>query len=185
VAKCGTMEPSVNGQGRDDIAHDRIATGEILGRPAGLEPAGEAGHLPIKPASNLLHRMFDKPDAPLSVAPIVIDGMWSDLLGENDIELPIIYSEHLTGDGKEMFEHAAKLNFEGVISKNSAAPYRSERTEAWLKIKAVQRGKFPVIAFVKDPTGVCRALPRQAGRQGPSLHEGRDGMVQDRLEPNS
>ena len=30
--------------------------------------------------------------------------MLSDLLGENDIGLPIIYSEHLTGDGQEMFE---------------------------------------------------------------------------------
>ena len=78
-----------------------------------------------------------------------------DLLGENDIELPILYSEHLTGDGQEMFEHAAKLNWEGIVSKNSSAPYRSDRNEAWLKIKTVQKGKFPVIGFVKDPTGVA------------------------------
>jgi bifunctional non-homologous end joining protein LigD len=26
---------------------------------------------------------------------------------------------------------------------------------AWLKIKTVQKGKFPVIGFVKDPTGVA------------------------------
>jgi bifunctional non-homologous end joining protein LigD len=79
----------------------------------------------------------------------------SDLLGENDIGLPVIYSEHLTGDGQEMFEHAAKLNFEGIVSKRADAPYRSERTEAWLKVKTVQKGKFPVIGFVKDPTGVA------------------------------
>ena len=79
----------------------------------------------------------------------------SDLLGENGIELPIIYSEHLIGDGQEMFEHAAKLNFEGIISKRADAPYRSERTEAWLKVKTVQRGQFPVVGFVKDPTGVA------------------------------
>src|SRR3954470_6636265 len=48
--------------------------------------------------------------------------MLSDLLGENDIGLPIIYSEHLIGDGQEMFEHAAKLNFEGIVSKNAQAP---------------------------------------------------------------
>src|ERR1700723_1659241 len=29
----------------------------------------------------------------------------SDLLGENDIEAPIVYSEHLIGDGQEMFKH--------------------------------------------------------------------------------
>jgi bifunctional non-homologous end joining protein LigD len=78
-----------------------------------------------------------------------------DLLGENDIELPVLYSEHLTGDGQEMFEHAAKLNWEGIISKNANAPYRSDRNEGWLKIKTVQKGKFPIIGFVKDPTGVA------------------------------
>jgi bifunctional non-homologous end joining protein LigD len=81
--------------------------------------------------------------------------MLSDLLGGNGIELPIIYSEHLIGDGQEMFEHAAKLNFEGIVSKNAQAPYRSDRNEGWLKIKTVQKGKFPVIGFVKDPTGVA------------------------------
>jgi bifunctional non-homologous end joining protein LigD len=71
------------------------------------------------------------------------------------IEAPVVYSEHLVGDGQEMFEHAAKLNWEGIISKNADAPYRSDRNEAWLKIKTVQKGKFPVIGFVKDPTGVA------------------------------
>jgi bifunctional non-homologous end joining protein LigD len=78
-----------------------------------------------------------------------------DLLGENAIELPILYSEHLVGDGQKMFEHAAKLGWEGIISKNATAPYRSDRNENWLKIKTVQKGKFPVIGFVKDPTGVA------------------------------
>ena len=54
-----------------------------------------------------------------------------------------------------MFEHAAKLNWEGIVSKRADAPYRSERTEAWQKIKTVQKGKFPVIGFIKDPTGVA------------------------------
>jgi len=92
--------------------------------------------------------------------------MLSDLLGENDIGLPIIYSEHLTGDGQEMFEHAAKLNFEGIVSKRADAPYRSERTEAWQKIKTVQKGKFPVIGFVKDPTGVAALyLGKREGKE--------------------
>jgi bifunctional non-homologous end joining protein LigD len=28
-------------------------------------------------------------------------------------------------------------------------------SESWLKIKTVQKGKFPVIGFIKDPTGVA------------------------------
>lgn len=78
-----------------------------------------------------------------------------DLLGENAVELPVLYSEHLVGDGQKMFEHAAKLNWEGIIAKRADAPYRSERNEDWLKIKAVHTGKFPVVGFIKDPSGVA------------------------------
>ncbi len=85
-----------------------------------------------------------------------------ELLGENDVELPVLYSEHLTGDGQVMFEHAAKLNWEAIVSKRADAPYRSERTEAWLKIKTVQREKFPVIRIREGPHGRCRSLSRQA-----------------------
>ena len=92
--------------------------------------------------------------------------MLGDLIGENDIDLPVLYSEHLTGDGQEVFEHAAKLNWEGIISKRADAPYRSERTEAWLKIKTVMKGKFPVIGFIKDPTGVAALyLGKREGKE--------------------
>src|SRR6201747_2534240 len=92
--------------------------------------------------------------------------MLADLLGENDVDMPVLYSEHLTGDGQEMFEHAAKLGWEGIISKRADAPYRSERSEAWLKIKTVQKGKFPVIGFVKDPTGVAALyLGKKEGKE--------------------
>jgi bifunctional non-homologous end joining protein LigD len=89
-----------------------------------------------------------------------------DLLGENDISEPVIYSEHLIGDGQEVFRHAAKLNWEGIVSKNAAAPYRSDRNEGWLKIKTAQRGKFPVIGFVKDPSGVAALyLGKREGKE--------------------
>jgi hypothetical protein len=35
------------------------------------------------------------------------NGVLADFLGQNDIGLPVLYSEYLTGDGQEMFEHAA------------------------------------------------------------------------------
>ena len=108
-----------------------------------------------------------------------------DLLGENDIEAPVVYSEHLTGDGQEMFEHAANLNWEGIISKRADAPYRSNRNEAWLKIKTVQREKFPVVGFVKDPTGVAALyLGKQEGKVAGLHGKGGDGLVSHRLQPN-
>src|ERR1700692_3488543 len=92
--------------------------------------------------------------------------MLSDPLGAKDVGLPVIYSEHLIGDGHVMFEHAAKLNFEGIVSKHAQAPYRSDRNEGRLKIKTVQKGKFPVIGFVKDPTGVAALyLGKREGKE--------------------
>src|SRR5437868_1118409 len=35
------------------------------------------------------------------------------------LQAPVLYSEHLVGDGQTMFEHAAKLNWEGIISKQA------------------------------------------------------------------
>jgi bifunctional non-homologous end joining protein LigD len=77
------------------------------------------------------------------------------LFDAHELQAPVLYSEHLVGDGRKMFEHAAKLGWEGIVSKRADAPYKSERGEAWLKVKTVQREKFPVIGFVKDPTGVA------------------------------
>ena len=50
------------------------------------------------------------------------------------------------------------------MSKRADAPYRSERNENWLK-KAVHNGKFPVVGFVKDPSGVAAVyLGKQEGK---------------------
>jgi bifunctional non-homologous end joining protein LigD len=64
------------------------------------------------------------------------------MLGENGIELSVLYSEHLTGDGQEMFEHAAELNWEGIIAKRADALYRSERNENWLRSRLSTRESF-------------------------------------------
>jgi bifunctional non-homologous end joining protein LigD len=88
------------------------------------------------------------------------------LIDENGLEAPIFYSEHHEGDGQALFEAASKLNYEGIISKRVDAPYRSERVEAWQKIKSVQREKFPVVGFVKDPSGVAALyLGKQEGKE--------------------
>jgi bifunctional non-homologous end joining protein LigD len=92
--------------------------------------------------------------------------------------MPVLYSDHLVGDGQQMFDHAAKLNWEGIISKRADAPYRSQRNENWLKIKAVRKAKFPVVGYVKDPSGVAALYLGK--RQGKQLwvRWGRDGRAQ-------
>ncbi|MCK1304113.1 non-homologous end-joining DNA ligase [Bradyrhizobium sp. 24] len=88
------------------------------------------------------------------------------LIDENGLEAPIFYSEHHGGDGQALFEAASKLNYEGIVSKRVDAPYRSERVETWQKIKTVQREKFPVVGFVKDPSGVAALyLGKKEGKE--------------------
>jgi len=45
------------------------------------------------------------------------------------------FSEHLEGDGPEIFRHACALGLEGIVSKRWDARYRSGRSLTWLKIK--------------------------------------------------
>ncbi len=47
----------------------------------------------------------------------------------------IRYSEHLTGDGAEIFAHACKFGLEGIVSKRLNSPYRSGKVKYWLKTK--------------------------------------------------
>ena len=82
------------------------------------------------------------------------------------LDPPILYSEHHEGNGQELFEAAGRLNFEGIVSKRVDSPYRSDRVEAWQKIKAVQKGKFPIVGFIKDPSGVAALyLGKREGKE--------------------
>ena len=47
----------------------------------------------------------------------------------------IRYSEHLSGDGRIIFERACMMGFEGIISKRLTSSYRSGKSKAWLKLK--------------------------------------------------
>jgi bifunctional non-homologous end joining protein LigD len=104
---------------------------------------------------------FDLREAPL----IERKGLLKALFDEAGLSGPVLYADHLVADGQQMFEDAAKLGFEGIISKKADAPYRSGRSEAWIKVKCSQRAKFPVVGFVKDPTGVAALhLGRKDGK---------------------
>jgi bifunctional non-homologous end joining protein LigD len=50
--------------------------------------------------------------------------------------------------------HVCQLKLEGVIAKRPDAPYLSERTESWLKLKCSQRQEFVIGGFV-DRSGAA------------------------------
>jgi bifunctional non-homologous end joining protein LigD len=88
---------------------------------------------------DLLHlEGFDLRGAPLIERKRVL----KELFEETRLAGPVHYAEHLEGDGARLFEHAYKLKFEGIISKKADAPYRSDRGEAWVKVKCVSGPNF-------------------------------------------
>src|SRR5262249_39769270 len=48
---------------------------------------------------------------------------------------PIRYSEHFEGDGAVVLRHACQISLEGIVSKRMDEPYRSGRSESFIKIK--------------------------------------------------
>jgi bifunctional non-homologous end joining protein LigD len=77
----------------------------------------------------------------------------------------ILYTEHLEGDGGEIYQRACAMGLEGIVSKQENAPYRSGRVETWIKIKCGKRDAFPIVAFVEK----LGAKPRRIA----SLYVGR------------
>lgn len=64
----------------------------------------------------------------------------------------IIFSEHIRGQGSEMFKLACQEGLEGIISKDRTAPYHPGRKDDWQKIKCSQRQEL-VIGGYTDPEG--------------------------------
>lgn len=61
---------------------------------------------------------------------------------------PIHYSQHVEGNGQEVFDAMARSGFEGVVAKSATARYYGgERSSFWLKVKAVKRQEFVVIGW--------------------------------------
>jgi bifunctional non-homologous end joining protein LigD len=47
----------------------------------------------------------------------------------------IAFNKHYTGDGAIIHKHACALGCEGIVSKRLGSPYRSGRTDHWVKVK--------------------------------------------------
>jgi bifunctional non-homologous end joining protein LigD len=67
------------------------------------------------------------------------------------------FSADFAADPAHILESAAKLRLEGVIAKRGDAPYVSQRTQTWLKLKVRQRQEFVVAGFTDR--GAERSAP--------------------------
>jgi bifunctional non-homologous end joining protein LigD len=90
---------------------------------------------------------------------------------------PVRLSEHLAEDGPTMLEHACRLGLEGIVSKRVDMPYRSGRSEHWLKSKSVLRQEFIIIGYVPSTVapGSVGALLLGYHQNGKLMYAGRVG----------
>ena len=87
---------------------------------------------------------------------------------------PLRYVPHFEVSGEEMRETACKMNLEGVVSKKLDAPYRSGRTQAWVKSKC-RAGQEVVIGGWTENEGRFRSLLAGVWRDGELRYAGRVG----------
>ena len=100
----------------------------------------------------------------------------AELLAASD-DRALIFSEHLEAEGALVFEKAAQLGAEGIVSKRKGSAYPQGRTDLWLKTKCVRSDAFVVGGYTPS-TANKRALGALVvGRyeDGALYYEGRVG----------
>ena len=96
------------------------------------------------------------------------------LIGGDDSRLQ--FADHVVGAGEKLFETMCREGLEGVVSKRADAPYRGDRTSAWLKAKCIQRQEFVVVGWTaSDKKRGFRSLLLGVRRDGKLQYAGKVG----------
>jgi bifunctional non-homologous end joining protein LigD len=115
------------------------------------------------------------------------------VLAHHEENAPIRLSEHFLEDGAKVFAHACRLGAEGIVSKRTAAPYTSGRSDAWRKIKCIQEQELVIGGFTlpsKGGAGIGALLLgyyeggklRYAGRSGTGFTEATRRSLRKQLD---
>ena len=79
---------------------------------------------------------------------------------------PIRYADYFEEDGSVVFKHASELGLEGIVSKRRDAPYRSGRSDNFVKTKSHDAQEFVVAGFIPST-----AMPDAVGALTVAFHE--------------
>ena len=78
----------------------------------------------------------------------------------------IRYADHFDQPGPLILKHACQMGLEGIVSKRRDAPYRSGRSENFIKSKCHDRQEFVVAGYTPST-----ALPKAIGALTVAVHE--------------
>ena len=105
----------------------------------------------------------------------------------------ILYADHVVGRGEALFEAMCAAGGEGVVSKRADAPYRGDRSKAWLKVKCIRRQEFVIVGWTPS-TAKARGFRslllavnedgalRYAGKVGTGFNAATLAALRDTLE---
>jgi bifunctional non-homologous end joining protein LigD len=119
---------------------------------------------------------------PLSVRRAVLEGFLGKSSGTRD---QVFISVLLASNGLKAFDAAKKKGYEGLVAKDTSAPYTEGRSNKWLKVKVHQEDEFVIVGYTK-PAGARKhfgALLLGAHDHGKLRYVGKvgTGFGQERL----
>jgi bifunctional non-homologous end joining protein LigD len=89
---------------------------------------------------------------------------------------PIHYSTHIRGQGEAVLSQICAAGHEGIVSKKASAPYRGDRTKAWLKTKCTRRQEFVIGGWTpSDKRRGFKSLLLGTWQDGKLVYQGRVG----------
>jgi bifunctional non-homologous end joining protein LigD len=106
---------------------------------------------------------------------------------------PLLYSDHIQGDGEQVLDTLCKFGGEGIVSKRSDGKYTGRRSTSWLKIKCIKRQEFVIGGWSRSERGRGFASLllgtyeggklRYAGRVGTGFDMAKIAELSERMAP--
>jgi bifunctional non-homologous end joining protein LigD len=93
---------------------------------------------------------FDLRAAPFVERKRVLQGLLEEAGGIG----PVFLSDHFEEDAATLFDKSCEMGLEGIVSKLRSAPYKSGRSENWIKVKCLQVARFEVIGYKNGVTSL-------------------------------
>jgi len=115
---------------------------------------------------------YDLTSVPLIERKRALEGLIAPLI---DSRSAIQFSDHVEGDGSELFAQASRMGLEGIVSKRADSRYVQRRSEDWVKVKRVEVGKFTVIGYLANAPKCVTSLLVAEERDGALVYACRAG----------
>jgi bifunctional non-homologous end joining protein LigD len=115
---------------------------------------------------------FDLSAVPLVDRKRALSGLITPLINARS---PIQLSEHVEGDGDELFQNASRMGLEGIVSKKADSRYVQRRSDAWVKVKRVDIASFTILGYLSSTPRTVTSLILGEERDGELVYACRAG----------